>query len=485
MLGPMGDHTGRATSARARLCAVFACLLVAGLAGLPHASAATGQTVQNGTNNYAGPNCPGTGWLCTKSTANVVQTSSGGQNVFACIDARKTAKQSCIVEQTNTSGENSVNVRQSTRAASSEASAKQRALQGLTITQHNQAGHNVVDIAQSVTQSIDQKKKAKTTSHSQSAFQLLDLHQDSTSGNQDLTIHQDQDLSLGAVATKHAKQLQNATVGDRANQDIKLFQHTQTGQQTATIDQQQSLTQHAKGPQAFQRQGFDDGGEFLFYDIDATDVGGHSTATIDQAKTWTQNADTPSIGKDQAQIDKLRIRMVGLSPDDTTVHQTSGLTTDPDGTQRCTIEGDGLHTKSSGDAMTTCTLDDNNDPPKTETENHPISTDPNSPTSYSDEEVQNPPLGGNVSNDAAENVSGATVQVVPFVHGERQQPFLYTTTDGSGDYRFLEIPLEAATATVRAGGDGYATSTAKVDFRDGPVNQDFTLSGISTAPPAG
>jgi hypothetical protein len=44
----------------------------------------TGVVIQRGALNYAGPNCPGTGWACTTSTKVVQVAQPGGQNVVSC-----------------------------------------------------------------------------------------------------------------------------------------------------------------------------------------------------------------------------------------------------------------------------------------------------------------------------------------------------------------------------------------------------------------
>jgi hypothetical protein len=43
-----------------------------------------GVVIQRGAFNYAGPNCPGTGWTCTTSTKVVQVAQPGGQNQVAC-----------------------------------------------------------------------------------------------------------------------------------------------------------------------------------------------------------------------------------------------------------------------------------------------------------------------------------------------------------------------------------------------------------------
>lgn len=45
-----------------------------------------GMVVQRGAHNYAGPRCPGSGWICTKATRvlQVANPSSNGQNTFEC-----------------------------------------------------------------------------------------------------------------------------------------------------------------------------------------------------------------------------------------------------------------------------------------------------------------------------------------------------------------------------------------------------------------
>jgi hypothetical protein len=47
-----------------------------------------GVVIQRGARNYAGPNCPGTGWTCTETTHPVVQVAGGGKNTFMCTTRR-------------------------------------------------------------------------------------------------------------------------------------------------------------------------------------------------------------------------------------------------------------------------------------------------------------------------------------------------------------------------------------------------------------
>src|SRR5438128_5198398 len=57
---------------------------------------------QNGVLNYAGPNCPGKGWTCTRSTRVVQMAADGGQNRVDCTGTASVVAttQGCVVVQT-------------------------------------------------------------------------------------------------------------------------------------------------------------------------------------------------------------------------------------------------------------------------------------------------------------------------------------------------------------------------------------------------
>src|SRR6266571_4360370 len=64
---------------------------------------------QHGKRNYAGPNCPGKGWTCTKSTRVVQMAADDGENRVDCTATPSilVASQTCIVVQPGPSTNNS------------------------------------------------------------------------------------------------------------------------------------------------------------------------------------------------------------------------------------------------------------------------------------------------------------------------------------------------------------------------------------------
>jgi hypothetical protein len=123
--------------------------------------------VQEGDQNYAGPNCPGPAWTCTQDTDAVLQISSNdngdngdngddddGDNVFVCSpqgDATTSDPNSntCVIMQTNTTGTN--------RAVCREHNEQEEGTveQTCTITQTNVSGPNIAIVDQSVVMGHD------------------------------------------------------------------------------------------------------------------------------------------------------------------------------------------------------------------------------------------------------------------------------------------------------------------------------------------
>ena len=115
--------------------------------------------VQEGDQNYAGPDCPGAEWTCTQDTDAVLQISSSddddddgddgddGDNVFVCSPpaaGTNAATNTCVIVQTNTTGTN--------RAVCREHNEQEEGMvqQSCTITQTNVSGQNIAVVDQSV-----------------------------------------------------------------------------------------------------------------------------------------------------------------------------------------------------------------------------------------------------------------------------------------------------------------------------------------------
>jgi hypothetical protein len=145
---------------------------------------ARGFVVQRGQLNYAGPNCPGRKWRCTKKTkvvqvakgkhgrnradcdgsltqttnavsCIVVQNAPSGRNKARCsLDARDVTPVvlTCQITQTNTDGDNIARVHEGVKQRDG---ADQRATLNALVTQVNGTGDNESD----VTQTIDQRSR--------------------------------------------------------------------------------------------------------------------------------------------------------------------------------------------------------------------------------------------------------------------------------------------------------------------------------------
>src|SRR5579862_8566745 len=115
-----------------------------------HGLDAKGVVVQRGVWNYAGPSCPGFGWTCTTAkrviqfstrdsdnqfqctasnapggsatspgACTIVQVSTGGNNDAQCSEQTQNAAgvaQSCLIFQTNSTGDNHLEVQQQVNA---------------------------------------------------------------------------------------------------------------------------------------------------------------------------------------------------------------------------------------------------------------------------------------------------------------------------------------------------------------------------------
>jgi hypothetical protein len=146
---------------------------------------------QQGSRNYAGPACPGTGWTCTSTSRPIVQIvrTAGGLNRFVSSStsthgatviqialaappggnsATCTDEVSCSITQTNTTGTNRATIRQRTFQRDMLV---QVARQHADVTQVNQSGDNIADISQYVNQDSQFNDGAAVVTQDQQAFQ--------------------------------------------------------------------------------------------------------------------------------------------------------------------------------------------------------------------------------------------------------------------------------------------------------------------------
>jgi hypothetical protein len=159
-----------------------------------------GFVVQRGARNYAGPNCPGRGWSCTKDRKVVQVSSRHGHNVAECgpggtlttapsaitcvvvqsstygrNDARCGLKSrdatpivlDCRIEQTNQKGDNVARVKQ--RSDQNEG-ADQRATLNALVRQTTSSGDNRSDLKQLIEQSTHDVAMATPAQNQEGRF---------------------------------------------------------------------------------------------------------------------------------------------------------------------------------------------------------------------------------------------------------------------------------------------------------------------------
>jgi hypothetical protein len=229
-----------------------------------------GVVVQQGRRNYAGPNCPGRQWNCTKARAVVQVAAAGGQNEFECTGnatpsssanpcvivqeadggdnvARCIQKFSqygesqhqalvCDIRQVNTTGTNSATVRQTIWQRTDVG--KQRAYERTGVEQVNGSGSNIVSGVQSVTQYAEAGASA---TQDQNASQSFNVDQDAETGSNNQSLRQllDQNAVLkgnspAGATSKPASQTQNALLEGVVDQDstgVSLGDNRQRGTQ--------------------------------------------------------------------------------------------------------------------------------------------------------------------------------------------------------------------------------------------------------------
>ena len=244
-----------------------------------------GVVIQRGLRNYAGPNCPGKGWTCTR-VHRVVQIASGhGKNSFRCAFARcvvvqvtksfqatnsancsKTTgiTQSCSISQTSTSADNRAVV---VEIATKMSGLTQTASQTASITQNSGSGSNQACVLQTTNvNGSTVAKKGQTVTVTLEAHQSISIAQNSATGNNTVqgangnggcgsdTLEQTQLLSSTASGSASITQLQNATAnGPNLALDIQQNQSpavfgSATGNNTAKFSQTNTLSAAAVTP---------------------------------------------------------------------------------------------------------------------------------------------------------------------------------------------------------------------------------------------
>jgi hypothetical protein len=159
--------------------------------------------VQDGDRNYAGPDCPGSGWECTTARfvvqisaginesecesgepCVIVQESDGGTNVARCLqksqqlyESSQQVTQVCDITQKNTTGKNTAIVKQTIYQKTKKK--QQYAVQQTHIEQLNVTGTNAVSGSQAVTQ---EAKSEPSEEQEQNDHQVYAVNQNASTG---------------------------------------------------------------------------------------------------------------------------------------------------------------------------------------------------------------------------------------------------------------------------------------------------------------
>jgi hypothetical protein len=205
---------------------------------------AKGFVIQRGQLNYAGPNCPGRKWKCTKKTkvvqvakgkhgrnradcdgsltqttnavsCIVVQNAPSGKNKARCsLEARDVTPVvlTCQITQTNTDGDNIARVRE---RVSQRDGASQLATLNAQVTQVNGTGDNESDVNQRINQRSDEVAMTAVPTQNQEGRFLGRIAQTSDSGINDSRLIQNLAQSGKASGGTNIVQRQfNDAVGD-------------------------------------------------------------------------------------------------------------------------------------------------------------------------------------------------------------------------------------------------------------------------------
>jgi hypothetical protein len=358
---------------------------------------------QVGLRNYVGPACPGAGWRCIASTpAAVVQEASlGGVNAFTCPVTQGATHQSalscvvvqinagalftagtalpsdtsttvapgsnqancqgalCTVAQTNTTGQNQVQIYQQSNVQSGDA---QTAVETATVTQSSTTGQNEAQIHQQIQQQVNDS----SGSQDQEATQFACIVQDATLGQNRAIIEQllqQSERSTASAVTQYQNinPGNNNTCGNRTettepNLGASIQQNestpgTGTGQNHAESDQsfQQNQQTSTKTGSVTQQQGSNQfnganppfgssGGSESDINQDSTGV---SLSTVYEQDKEQQETDTTGL-RNQSQYDAPHCcsNQASNSSDQLTLKQITSQSSDPGATQKYDDAGD-------------------------------------------------------------------------------------------------------------------------------------------------
>ncbi len=189
--------------------------------------------IQRGRRNYAGPNCPGKGWNCTRATRVVQIASSSGQNQFNCSPAASGTSpgtNTCVIVQPGPSGNNQAECDESdtTEPISTES---------CDITQTG--NQNMAIVHQSIAQS---------TSPTQTAEQFARVMQTGTSKN-DSEIYQAVTQATGStMAGAQAQDVHQAAIVRQFVNGSENFSHVHQTQDQRETGSAVTQTQNTNAP---------------------------------------------------------------------------------------------------------------------------------------------------------------------------------------------------------------------------------------------
>lgn len=271
----------------------------------------SGVVIQRGTQNYAGPSCPGAGWNCTTATKVVQVAAADGSNVGECTGEEAPGSeppQNCVIMQGESEGNTARCIEKSdspaavqscdiiqistTGPGSNQALAEQvvhNQMQGSTqsaqqhihIQQTSGPGKNVAKWTQTI-HFISQDHTGPTTDsqdgHSEALIeQNSDSGDSSSDGTQfqhfsadahDGQIDQNQNTGTSPFADCHDDQSTlAATLLTMPNECAVVTQSSQSGNLSSNATQMEHLQANAKsGADITQTQGRTDGGQDLGVD---------------------------------------------------------------------------------------------------------------------------------------------------------------------------------------------------------------------------
>jgi uncharacterized repeat protein (TIGR01451 family) len=341
---------------------------------------------QFGARNYAGPNCPGVSWNCTKSTRVLQIATAGGTNVGVCTDqpAPSGANQTCVITQGGPGAaknvarctEQSSDVSAILSCSIDQTGAENYAFVAQTISQSQgdtQRGEETATVKQrpstvpfvtnqlQLNQTVNQSVKTGST-QLQNAFQTATVQQTATGTGYNLSqVNQSQ---MQKAYAKSTTQSQNTTGGTDCTTDefnpepsqpnvcAEVSQESVGGTNENHLRQSIAEDMNSTGP-ATQTQGLEDHGGLKGHVHQKTESA-HSVNEVNQSKSLKETAPKGST-LPQKQYDPISCcgfaSQEGGSGNSETINQSSALSASgPNPTQKSGLIG------TSRTPVGTCTI---------------------------------------------------------------------------------------------------------------------------------